>query len=179
MQMNAETKTREPAGEIGLFVTLTLPAKFYPNQRGVGGKLIDNPFFDGSSPLSGHEWLRVLWGKVRAALARNGVRMHGLRYVVPNFDGVPQWSLIAWVRSDEDARVLESVTRHYWLASAGADGSRIGANVERLEPGCASRYMNAYADDVLGDQAVIAWAATWGVRLTGRFGFSRTGEVLS
>lgn len=170
---------------VGLFLTLTLPSRFHPVKMGRGGRFVPNSKHDGSTPRDGQLWLRGMWAKVRAALARQGVRMYGLRLVEPHSDATPHWHVLIWADDEAGAQAIEVAVRKFWLSD---DGHEPGAHVHRVNllrmaQGDAAGCVEKYIAQRLGPQnpgdvqeageahcRVEAWASAWGIRQVQTFG---------
>ena len=177
---------------VGLFLTLTAPSRFHAVALGNGGKPRRNPRYDGcSTPRDAQMWLRKAWQRVRAQLAREGIRMYGIRVAEPHHDATPHWHALVWAEHEAAAQRIEEVIREKWLAE---DGDEKGAaqnrvNIKRMIGGGAAGYVAKYiaksvghaalADhldvvqgqlwdveqgDMPGHRRVDAWAACWGIR---------------
>lgn len=107
---------------VGLFWTITCPSKFHS----VGGT---NPKYNGATPRDAQAYLVKVWGRVRAALHRKGVRPYGFRIAEPHSDGCPHWHLLLFV-GREGAQVMESTVRKYALEE---DGNEKGAQENRVK----------------------------------------------
>lgn len=143
-------------GHVGLFVTLTLPSRFHPVKLGSGGRPFPNKKYCGATPRDGQLWLRNMWQKTRAALARKGVRMYGLRVAEPHHDGTPHWHALLWAETESDARAIEATVRKYWLSD---DGDERGAqenrvNIKRMVKGGAAGYVAKYIAKSVGHLAL-------------------------
>ncbi|MHB1938670.1 MAG: replication endonuclease [Acidobacteriaceae bacterium] len=107
----------------GAFVTLTCPARMHARLIGGG----PNPSWDGTSPRSAQAYLQRQWGRARAALEYEHIRIYGLRVVEPHHDGTPHWHILLWSDTIDDAlRVL----RRYALQ---VDGDEPGAQDARFK----------------------------------------------
>ena len=141
---------------VGLFVTLTLPSKFHPVKLGSGGRPVPNKKYCGATPRDGQLWLRDMWAKTRAALARKGVRMYGLRVAEPHHDATPHWHALIWAEDEAGAQAIEAKVRHYWLSE---DGDERGAaenrvNIKRMVKGGAAGYVAKYIAKSVGHLAL-------------------------
>ena len=177
---------------VGLFVTLTLPSKYHPVTIR-SGKTRHNKKYSGATPRDGQCWLRDAWARVRAKLARRGIKIYGLRVAEPHHDGTPHWHALLWAESQWDAQLVDATLREYWLAE---DGNERGAQenrvcTKRIEAGGAAGYVAKYIaksvghialaehqdlvngeqiamdfgpEESQGHQRVDAWAACWGIR---------------
>lgn len=173
------------------FWTLTAPSRFHA-RRVVKGKVTEaNPVFDGSTPKAAQVYLSKVWARARAAWARAGLSIYGLRTAEPHHDGCPHWHLIAYGPAD-DMRIARWILRRYALRDAGyEDGARRHRFV--VLPAKKGRYGAAYAAKYIakningrgmgkaGDgeagrpvadsvKRVDAWAAVWGIRQFQFFG---------
>ncbi len=182
----------DAAGHVGLFVTMTCPSRMHAVTVGSGGRPVPNKRYDGhSTPRTSQMWLRQTWARTRAKLARQGVKLYGLRVAEPHHDGTPHWHALLWCENEAQAQALEGTIRAQWLRD---DGDERGAaknrvNVKRMTAGGAAGYVAKYiaksvghhaladhldvaqgelltveAGDVPGFRRVDAWAATWGIR---------------
>lgn len=123
-------------GHVGLFLTLTLPSRFHPVKLGSGGRPIPNKKYAGATPRDGQLWLREMWAKVRAHLARRGVRIYGLRVAEPHHDATPHWHALLWAECEADAQAIEDTVRplahddHAFLQHVGAAVGSFGLGVD-------------------------------------------------
>ena len=143
-------------GHVGLFLTLTLPSKFHPVKLGSGGRPVPNKKYSGATPRDGQLWLRETWAKTRAALARKGVKMYGLRVAEPHHDATPHWHALIWAEDEAGALAIEEKVRHYWLSE---DGDERGAqenrvNIKRMVKGGAAGYVAKYIAKSVGHLAL-------------------------
>lgn len=141
---------------VGLFLTLTLPSRFHPVKLGSGGRPIPNKKHSGATPRDGQLWLRSMWAKTRALLARQGVRMYGLRVAEPHHDATPHWHALIWAEDEAGAQAIEAAVRKYWLSDdgheRGAQDNRI--NVKRMIKGGAAGYVAKYIAKSVGHIAL-------------------------
>lgn len=182
-------------GHVGTFCTMTTPSRFHAVT--VGGKTAaakprPNRLYDGvSTPRDAQLWLRTMWARARAELARLGVSVYGFRVAEPHHDGTPHWHALLWTRTAADAETLQAVIRKHWLSECAEErgAADYRTNFKRMEQGGAAGYIAKYiaknighfdvgghlddvdglqvmvwAGDVKGWQRVSAWAATWGIR---------------
>lgn len=172
------------------FWTLTTPSRFHRMHS--HGE--ENRAWDGSTPREAQAHLAKLWARVRAFLARRGVRLYGVRVAEPHHDGTPHWHALIffparWPGEAERAAVprVRAIVRRYALHDSpdepGARAHRFRA--ERIDPkkGSAAAYLikyvakhTGYAGDgpqqgeMFGDspraksERVNAWASRWGIR---------------
>lgn len=171
-------------GDAAEFVTLTAPSAFHA-QRQVGPKVEPNPSYSGATPRETQSYLVRVWARVRAALARVGVRPYGFRIAEPHHDATPHWHLLLFMAGDAVAKFRE-VFRKYALQESpdepGAQKNRI--KFVSIDPakGSAAGYIAKYVskniegggyqvqkdveghDAIYPSQRVEAWASTWGIR---------------
>lgn len=55
-----------------------------------------------------------VWSRARAAIARQGIELFGIRIAEPHHDGRPHWHILVFVRPDQDESLI-SILRHYAL----------------------------------------------------------------
>ena len=130
----------EGEGHVGLFLTLTTPSRFHAVNAGgktAAAKPRPNPRYDtvnNPTPRDAQLWLRTMWARARAMLARLGVSAYGFRVAEPHHDGTPHWHALLWVKNERDAMLLTSAVWAYWLSDGGdergAADNRI--NVKRM-----------------------------------------------
>jgi hypothetical protein len=94
-------------GHCAIFATLTCPSRFHPTKtkpekRRKGQRAyrtIQNPAWaEGGQPCprEANRYLGKVWSRTRAAAARRGLRVYGLRAAEPHADGCPHWHLMLW-----------------------------------------------------------------------------------
>jgi hypothetical protein len=140
--------------------TITLPRRFHPLEYGK-----PNPRHHGETPRDGQKWLRDGWARVRAALARRSLRVHGLRVVEPHRDATPHWHVLMFTKEAETPAV-RSVVRHFMNTS-----DELGwVDVRVLESAATASY--CVRKFVTEDSDIQMWAEVWGIRLCGFFGLA-------
>ncbi|AVS66621.1 replication protein A [Paracidovorax avenae] len=150
-------------GHVGIFATMTLPSRFHPVKMGSGGRPIPNAKHADAvraglsvSPRDGQLWLRGAWARVRAEMAREGVRMYGLRVAEPHHDSTPHWHALLWAESEDEAQAIEDCIRDHWLRDAGdergAQANRV--NFKRMTKGGAAGYVAKYIAKSVGHLAL-------------------------
>lgn len=177
-------------GHPGAMFTLTVPSRFHSTLRD-GTR---NPKHDGSDPRQAQEWLRVMWSRARAKLARVNIRMYGFRVAEPHHDGCTHWHALLWFDSEQSITKAEAVIRQYWLSDDGDEkgATKYRVNIKRMIRGGAAGYVAKYVSkniddhsinshkddysdeeigtDLVGDREVKpsmrveAWASHWGIR---------------
>lgn len=174
-------------GHEGIFGTITCPSRMH-RHRTVGGKVVDNPKYDGTNPRQAQKYLTKVWARIRASLKRQGIAPYGFRIAEPQHDGTPHWHFLLFCPPGQiDA--MESTMRRYALEDSpdepGAHRHRV--DFKRIDPnkGTAAGYIAKYVaknidghglnQDLAGGeyveadgkdtaQRVEAWATTWGIR---------------
>lgn len=129
-------------GYEGLFVTWTLPSRFH-----YWGGDSKNEKWDNSTPRDGQLYLRQLWARARASLAKIGVRYFGIRVAEPHADATPHWHMLLFVDSAVSLSCVDLLRRYALSESpeeSGAQQHRF--KVERIEKskGGATAYVAKY-----------------------------------
>lgn len=104
-------------GWLGLFTTHTTPSRFHATKH-TGDA---NPAWTAAGCPTVREaqgWLCKTWAKCRAAMARRGLEVFGVRVAEPHQDGTPHWHMLVWCAPGQREQVVE-VMREYWLKDAG------------------------------------------------------------
>jgi hypothetical protein len=176
---------------VGLFFTMTCPSRMHKWKTVDGGKVVENPKYDGTNPNDAQAYLRKTWSRIRAKLARCDFQWYGFRIAEPNHDGTPHWHCLvffdpSWQGSIQRSALprLCAIIRHYALRESGSER---GAKAHRVDfkpmdagKGTAAGYIAKYVaknidgygleKDLYGNDAfttsqrVEAWAATWRIR---------------
>lgn len=150
--------------------TLNAPGEFHPAPS--HGK---NTWDDSTDPRQAHEFIAVRWGRVRACLAKLGIKLTGIRVTEPQGDGCAHWHLAIFFKP-EDGPAIRAAFRAQWPTNIGAH-EVIG---DREKGGFAS-YMFKYISQAIAisDQgkeanhaciAADAWRSTWSIRAFQFFG---------
>lgn len=183
-------RVADDQGHAGEFVTLTCPSRMHQStvvRR--GAYVVENPKYDGTTPREAQQYLGRVWARIRAELARRGVKVYGFRVAEPHHDGCPHWHLLLFM--PERARYgVRGVFRKYGLADSpnekGARARRVTFKAIDRSQGTATGYIAKYiaknidahgikaedggadgdwcADPIEGAERVDAWAACWGIR---------------
>lgn len=170
-------------GHAGLFFTITCPSRMHRWRTVAGGRVQENPRYDGTTPREAQAYLAKVWARIRAALKRKGLGVYGFRIAEPNHDGTPHWHLLVFHR-EEALQDIQAVIWRYALQDSpnepGAHKHRVDFKPIDWNRGTAAGYIAKYVaknidgykvdKDLLGNDAletsarVEAWAATWGIR---------------
>jgi hypothetical protein len=175
---------------VGLFFTMTCPSRMHKWKTVAGGKVVENPKYDGTNPKEAQAYLSKVWSRVRAKFGRCGFGWYGFRIAEPNHDGTPHWHFLvffegAWQKTEGRTALprVAAIVRRYALADSGREQ---GAKKHRVDfkpmdaaKGTAAGYIAKYVSknidgygiekDLFGNDAfaasrrVEAWAATWGI----------------
>lgn len=175
----------EGVGDERLFLTLTCPSRFHRYTSVNGGKLvIENPRHDPKeTPRAAHRYLCAVWARIRAKLARLGIRPYGFRIAEPQHDATPHWHLLLLCPADHAPTLLEVMREHALQDTpeeSGAAKHRFDAKQIDPSRGSAAGYIAKYiaknidgahvGEDLEGRPAtesaerVDAWANTWRIR---------------
>lgn len=196
----------DAAGFAGVMFTLTCPSRFHA-VRQVGPKssmrFIPNKKYAGTDPRHAQAYLRKVFSRIRAKLARLGITYFGMRVAEPHHDSTPHWHGLVFTN---DIEGFCRVMRAYGLADEpnekGAQERRVKFEVIDRARGSAVGYVAKYIAknidghavgehmtaeryvvqaDMLGDDEITpsarveAWAATWGIRQFQQFGGAPVG----
>ncbi|PJG82154.1 replication endonuclease [Caviibacterium pharyngocola] len=172
-------KHLEYAGE---FYTLTAPSSYHAVHN--SGGFVKNWNF--SNPKDTQAYLCNVFAKIRASLARKGIRPFGFRVVEPHHDGTPHWHLLLFMPQDAVQTVRETFRRYALEEDGdekGAEEHRFTAKAIDWDKGSATGYIAKYIaknidgyacnddkDEETGESLkdmsknVSAWAAKWRIR---------------
>lgn len=176
--------------------TITAPSRFHA-QKSLGEYVSEaNPNYDNSTPKQAQGYISSVWSKARAAWARRGLIVTGLRTAEPHHDGCPHWHIVVY-GPRRDLRFARRLTRVYALRDTPdepgarkhrfdykeAVGGQAGA---RYAAKYVAKNINGAGMDGQHDQEsgrkisasverVSAWAATWGIRQFQFFGMPAVG----
>ena len=177
------------------FWTLTAPSRYHA-QRVVGATAEPNPAYDGKTPKDAQRYLSGVWAKARAAWARRGLRVYGLRTAEPHHDGCPHWHLVVYgpgrdlrfarrllrvyaLRADAD----EAGARRYRFRAMALAGGKAGASyaakyiAKNIDGGGMEGRRDGETGRKVSETArrVDAWASAWGIRQFQFFGMAAVG----
>lgn len=179
-------------GHVAEFWTSTCPSRMHPKKTGEGGKVINNPKYDGTTPPQAQKYLTRKWANFRAAAWRRGLRFYGFRIAEPHHDATPHWHLLLFMAPWLDAvrrtvPRLRALFRRYFLEDSKEEegAKRYRCEFKAIEPGkgTAAGYVAKYvaknidgggyevqgdietgADSIVPSARVEAWAAAAGIR---------------
>lgn len=170
-----------------VFLTITCPSRMHAVRVTREGVAV-NPKYDGTKPDEAQKYLVRCWARVRAKLARDGVKFYGLRVVEPHHDGCPHWHASIWYKNKSDIHAIRRAVKEHFLRGSECDYKERGAALNRLKfKICDARgavgYMLKYIlknmkglgidgensdegniSSEAGAGRVEAWAATWRIR---------------
>lgn len=175
---------------VGLFFTMTCPSRMHKWRTVSGGRVLENRKYDGTNPKQAQAYLSKTWARIRADLARRGIKWYGFRIAEPNHDGTPHWHVLVffgrWAGDSLRAaypRICAVVRKHALQDSGDERGAKKHrVDFERIDwnKGSASAYIAKYVaknidghrveQDLFGNDAITtamrveAWAATWRIR---------------
>lgn len=163
------------------FITVTCPSRMHA----VLSDGQTNKKYDGTKPDQAQRYLVEAWARVRAKLAREGVKFYGLRICEPHHDATPHWHLVLFFKPENgNLDTIKSAFIEHFLADSpnerGAKENRIKF-VSCRQGKSAVAYMLKYIcknlggiDGELSDEGklssetagarVEAWASTWRIR---------------
>lgn len=176
------------------FWTITAPSRFHA-QKMVDLFAMPNKEYQGATPKETQGYISSVFARSRAAWARRGLEIAGLRTVEPHHDGTPHWHLIVY-GSARDVRYARRLTRVYALSDTpdepGARQHRF--NFKVAEGTGAAAYAAAYVSknidgggmegerDTEAGQKMLsavkrvdAWASHWNIRQFQFFGMPKVG----
>lgn len=190
----------------GVMFTLTCPSKFHAVKQ-VGNDanphFKPNPRYNGADARDAQAYLRKVWQRIRAKLARLGIVYFGVRVAEPHHDSTPHWHGLVF--SNDVARFCAVMREHGLKADSderGAGERRVKFELIDSAKGSAVGYVAKYIaknidghkvgdhktnegyvvqsdmwgdDEVTPSQRVEAWAALWGIRQFQLFGGALVG----
>jgi hypothetical protein len=176
-------------GHVGLFATMTCPSYMHKwtVKKGAWG-VVENRKYRGTLPNEAQKYLGKVWARIRAKLARLGIKVYGFRIAEPNHDGTPHWHLLLFV-APLHLGALKAVMWSYNLQEAGDEKGALEHRVDLkdIDPkrGSAAGYIAKYvaknidghrlttdlcggvhleADGIQTAHRVETWASTWNIR---------------
>jgi hypothetical protein len=112
----------------GAFFTLSCPSEMHAYRTASGNKVVRNRRYRDIRPNEGQAHLSGVWARIRAALARRGVKLYGFRIAEPNHDGTPHWHCLMfaapqWPGAAKRAAMprINAIVRRYSLEIPGDD----------------------------------------------------------
>jgi hypothetical protein len=170
-------------GHAGLFFTITCPSRMHKWRTVKGGRVMENPRYDGTTPRDAQSYLAKVWARIRASLKRQGIGIYGFRIAEPNHDGTPHWHLLVFHKLGAYETLRDTVRRYALQDSPDERGAlvhRVDFKPIDWSRGSAAGYIAKYVaknidgyrveKDLYGTDAletsarVEAWASTWGIR---------------
>jgi hypothetical protein len=119
-------------GHSGIFFTMTCPTEMHA-YRTVYGKAVRNKKYREIRPTEAQAHLSAVWARIRAALARHGVKLYGFRIAEPQHDSTPHWHCLMfhdaqWPGDTKRATQprLWAIIRRYSLAIPGDEAPDMG-----------------------------------------------------
>ncbi|MND72665.1 Bacteriophage replication protein GPA [compost metagenome] len=102
-------------GKLGLFLTLTAPSSYHAWRVGKQdkAKTYQNEDFNNATPTETNHLLCKQWARVRAALAREGIRPFGFRVVEPHHDATPHWHCLLFINPAHERILLTQLAYHF------------------------------------------------------------------
>jgi len=145
----------DAAGWPGLFTTHTTPSRFHATLHtgATNPKWIEA---GKPTPKDGQAWLCKTWAKCRAAMARKGLQVFGVRVAEPHQDGTPHWHMLVWTGPGH-REAVEEVMHDYWLRD---EGDEPGAQDYRFKAkamisGGAAGYVAKYISKGIDDAGAV------------------------
>ena len=92
-------------GYVGVFYTMTCPAKYHPN----------SDKWDGSTPKDAQSYLVKTWSRGRSKLSRLGINYFGVRVAEPHADGCPHWHMMLFMPKNK-VQTVNAILRKYFIS---------------------------------------------------------------
>lgn len=169
----------------GLFFTMTCPSRMHKwsTAKGADKRVFENKRYDGTLPGDAQKYLAKVWSRIRAKLARQGIKSYGFRIAEPNHDGTPHWHLLIFVAPEQLADLQATVWKYALQDSPNEPGAAMHrVDFKRIDAsrGTAAGYIAKYVaknidgfkldTDLYGNDGITAshrvetWATTWNIR---------------
>lgn len=123
----------------GVFFTLSCPSEMHAHRTASGGKVVRNRRYRDIRPNEAQAHLSGVWARIRAALARRGVKLYGFRIAEPNHDGTPHWHCLMfadprWPGKTQRAAMprINAIVRRYALEIPGDELPKLSDLVESM-----------------------------------------------
>lgn len=171
------------SGYQSAFITLTAPSKYHANSK----KFIH------CTPRDTHDYMCGQWAKARAEIGRQSIDWYGARVVEPHADATPHWHILAFVKNEQIAQlvdILKTYALEHDAAEKGAASKRF--TVKYIDPskgsavGYIAKYIAKNVDAHEQQQAidkkshnntlseslprVLSWSRLWAIRQFQFFG---------
>ena len=169
----------EQNGLDAVFYTVTAPSKFHANSEK----------YNNATPKQTQEFLTTQWAKVRATLAKQGVKLFGLRVCEPHHDATPHWHLLLFMRPEEK-KLINDTIQHFAMQIDGDEkgasehrfkaenidrskGSAVGYIAKYISKNINANHIEGEIDNETGDKFnsdsglvlnVGAWSSRWRIR---------------
>lgn len=182
-------------GAVAEFWTLTAPSAYHA-QKITGATSEPNGGYKNLTPRAAQEYLVKVWARARAAWARRGLEIFGLRTAEPHHDGTPHWHVIAYGQR-RDLRYARRLLRVYALRESpdepgarkyrfkamalkgGQGGARYAAKYisKNIDGGGMDGALDGETGRKIADtvRRVDTWASVWGIRQFQFFGCPQIG----
>lgn len=96
---------------VGLFMTVTAPSRMHKWATVKGqGYVFENRKYEGINPRQAQEHLSTIYARIRAELARQGIKSYGFRIAEANHDGTPHWHFLLFMEphiKDVDVQFID------------------------------------------------------------------------
>lgn len=83
-------------GHVKRWAVITCPSRMHKFTQLDGGKVVENPRYDGTQPRDAQQYLAGQWRKLCAHWEREGLRVYGFRTTEPHHDGTPHWNVLCF-----------------------------------------------------------------------------------
>lgn len=97
------------AGMKAAMLTITAPSEWHANPK---SRRRDHKW-NGKTPLECHQHLSACWERLRACLAKKGIKLAGVRVEEPQKDGTPHFHIAFFYRKEDEDTILREILRQY------------------------------------------------------------------
>jgi len=98
-------------GHVKRWAVLTCPSRMHKFTQLKGGKCVENPRYDGTSPREAQEYLATQWRRLCAWFERKGLRVYGFRTTEPHHDATPHWNVLMFFQPMTERVCLKSLCK--------------------------------------------------------------------